>query len=53
MKKSWNAYLWPEKFDMSKELTENIISKLENRYINTDWSLSLFQSHHHKIPRCV
>jgi hypothetical protein len=22
-------------------------------YINTDWSLSLFQSHHHKIPRCV
>jgi hypothetical protein len=27
MRKSWNAYLWPEKSDMSQEL---IISKLEN-----------------------
>ena len=30
MKKFGNVFLWPEKSDMSQELTENIISKLEN-----------------------
>jgi hypothetical protein len=30
MKKFGNVFLWPEKSDMSQELPENIISKLES-----------------------
>ena len=29
MKKAGNAYVWPEKSDVSQEPTEHIISKLE------------------------
>ncbi len=30
MKKSGNVYTWPEQPDMSQELTESIVSKLES-----------------------
>ena len=43
MKKSWNAYLWPEKSDMSQELTENIISKLENPQLVNERGICKFK----------
>ena len=44
MKKSLNAYLWPEKSDMSQELTENIISKLENPQLVNERGIFKFKT---------
>jgi hypothetical protein len=44
MKKSENAYVWPEKSDMSQELTENIISKLENPQLVNERGIFKFKT---------